>query len=519
MAVPEHPEAPEEVSQDEFDVDLTEDELQFLKDVPLPSDEQQKVIEAALKGNNVFLSGIPGSGKTFIVEFFKKSTKKKMFLTAISGSAASYLRGKTINSFAGIGLGEGSWDTIEEKILENETAVRNWKNCDILVIDEISMLKYKLLELLNEMAKRIRNSAAPFGGIQVIFIGDFLQLGPPTPKGKPIKYCFESPIWNLLNLKPFFLTDNHRQEDKEFAQKLLDIRHGIVDEEYLRSKGAPLIAKVPGIIPTTLFARNNEVSKFNTECLQKIKGYQYRFEAQDDTYCGDISLLKHNNFEKVLFLKENSQVILLKNMPSYNLVNGSRGIITKITQDIVEVKFQTSKTVPIRREESTVEDPLGVVLCKRTQFPLKLAYALSIHKSQGMSIDLLEIDLGSCFASGQGYTAITRARSPTGLRILNFNVYSFRFDPIVIEFQRKLEETIRKREEGEVSGKTISTTSLRSRKGNTTNSPVTPPHSETEPTPMKRRASDFKANNEIAEEDSDFPSIRKFIRNFYRKQS
>lgn len=424
--------------------------------------EQREVIDAVMGGSSIFLTGAGGTGKSFLLQTLYReytATGKTMAVTAMTGCAALLLQpipAKTLHSWAGIGLGNGPFSTLVDNIVKNGRKKKTWRETDCLVIDEVSMMTPALLETLERIGSIVRGGrrggkSGPFGGLQIVCIGDFYQL---PPVGTAISYVFESPMWNKVIQKSFELKTIHRQKDDVFQDILRQARIGelspeaqavLLERKTMSWKGQP-------IRPTLLFTRNVDVDEINQRHLEKLTGEMKTFEAETMTASGRLDkfigvtsgpsdeintlvskLDKDAPYSVVTHLKVGAQVMLLTNLDQERgLVNGSRGVIKGFTPDgFPLVKFLTTpEPIVIRHHTWTTERDIG-----RKQIPLRLAYALTIHKAQGMSLDSALIDVGpSTFEYGQAYVALSRVRSLDALYIYDFDPKSFRVHPAVKAF-------------------------------------------------------------------------------------
>lgn len=410
------------------------------------SDAQRRAFEAILCGKNILLTGPAGTGKSYLIKKISELYKKrdvKVGITSTTGASAVLVEGKTIHSWSGIGIC-GSNETALKRVMTYKAPQERIRSTNLLIIDEVSMLSGHLLDILDYVFKMIRNNQSPFGGIQVILCGDFYQL-------KPVKsdaYAFDSKNWDSLIQEVHELTYIFRQDNASFCKALNEIRIGEVSDETVALLSQCMGRKFEGDIkPTELYPLNEDVSHFNSDELWKL--------ASDDNPVRQIDALdqviqkpkpRYPNSEK--FLEEvkaklnkdcmaeeslqlliGAQVMLLKNLNvEAGLANGSRGVvigfgnqrepIVKFLNNIV-MNMQTH-TWTMRINETTK--------VKRTQYPLKLAFSISIHKSQGMSIDLVKADLGSkIFTDGQLYTALSRVRSLEGLSLIAID-----FDSVLV---------------------------------------------------------------------------------------
>lgn len=429
--------------------------------------EQEEALERILQGDNVFLTGPGGTGKSFlierIVETFEEK-KHKVAVTALTGCAALLLghQAKTIYSWAGIGLGRepaGKIATDIRKLPYKNKVLRRWLLTRTLIIDEVSMMTPALLELLDDVGQLVRRDPRPFGGIQVVLVGDFFQL-PPVMKqegeGKmETQFAFESPRWATLNLKNVILHKMIRQENAQFQEILNQARWGRLTKESFEVLDARQGQRWQNlkIKPTLLFSRRAEVEMINERNLAALQGPTQTFHAKTvfDTTCQkdytekspDVAraitkLDRDAPYKATLELKVGTQVMLVYNLDQeHGLVNGSRGVVEGFKDGLPLVLFKGhDEPISIGRQTWESEDLEGV---KRSQIPLILAYAVTIHKCQGATLDSALIDIGpSTFEVGQAYVALSRVKSLESLYIYDVDPLAFKAHPKVCRFYETL---------------------------------------------------------------------------------
>lgn len=402
------------------------------------SEEQKKVFNLVMAGNSVFFTGSAGTGKSFLLQRIIQSLKasrsrENVAVTATTGIAAVNIKGVTIHSFSGIG-GYGdtvSAEDIVKRILRQKTGkwFENWRSTNILIIDEISMLSGKMFDKLEYIARNVRKNKEFFGGLQIILTGDFFQL-PPV---KSSKFCFEAETWKYLP-NTISLNKIYRQSEPKLIKLLNEIRFGeISDQSWEVLKDLENEPNFPndGIKPTKLVATNNEKDEINAIELEKIKTKSYFFKAidwEDKNYRGRLEILvKDCLAPEILELKRGCQVMLIKNLTKEELVgklvNGSQGIVVDFNyKNKPIVKFTNGMQEVIEEVEWTDETPIyHTVRARRTQIPLVLSWAITIHKSQGQSIERLKVDLSKIFERGQTYVALSRACSLKYLQVVGFS--------------------------------------------------------------------------------------------------
>ncbi len=437
------------------------------KERELLSDEQKAVLNAVMDGKNIFFTGSAGVGKSFTMRVVIDDLKRKyhestVFVTASTGIAATHISGTTLHSFAGIGLGADSREQAVAKVKTNKTSRERWQMCRALVIDEISMISAGFFELLDAVGQNVRGNSRPFGGIQLVVAGDFLQL-PPVEQKAEETYVFESEAWRSAIDVSIELKHVFRQKNESFVQLLQSLRLGIVSDahdELLRSRMHAKLSNDNGILPTRLYTHRNSVERENEVQLNVLAGKAFIFVAKDsgEQYSKDM-LAKNCMAPATLKLKTGAQVMLLKNLNPPHLVNGSRGRVIGFERmtfaNLPEDEKKRSKAVFEEREYPRVRfdngqelvltpaawevERAGAVMATRAQVPLCLAWALSVHKCQGMTIDCVEVDIASSWDPGQAYVALSRCTSLDGLSLLGYKRDKIRAHQKVLEFYQSLQ--------------------------------------------------------------------------------
>ncbi|KAF1631942.1 ATP-dependent DNA helicase PIF1, partial [Eudyptes filholi] len=407
------------------------------------SAEQEAVLGAVRSGKSIFFTGCAGTGKSFLLKRIVGSLPpKSTYATASTGVAACHIGGTTLHAFAGIGSGKAPLEQCIQ-LAERPGVRQHWLACQHLIIDEISMVDGKFFDRLEAVARAVRKRDEPFGGIQLIICGDFLQLPPVCKANEETKFCFQAKSWRKCIHINMELTEVRRQTDKTFVSLLSAVRLGRCTEEVTRllTQTAANRSERDGILATRLCTHKDDVEITNERRLQQLSGEVHTFEALDS----DPMLVKLIDAQCPVGgrveLKLGAQVMLTRNLDvSQGLVNGARGVVVGFESEqkgLPKVRFLCGVTQVIKMEKWVFKGPSGVHL-SRQQLPLKLAWAISIHKSQGMSLDCVEISLSRVFESGQAYVALSRARSLAGLRVLDFDPKVVRADPSVLQFYRQL---------------------------------------------------------------------------------
>ena len=426
------------------------------------SPEQQTVFDAYLTGKNVFVTGPGGTGKSHLIRAIYKdavSMGKQIQVCALTGCAAILLNcnAKTVHSWAKIGLGAGPNEAILQKILRFKKT-KSWLSTNLLIVDEVSMMSLKIFELLDYLGQKIRKNTRPFGGIQVIFSGDFFQL-PPVPDREDAdtgKFCFESARWNATFDCQIELKTNFRQSDDSFARILNQIRVGKLYKsgyEMLKTRvGVDASGNI--VQPIKLFPRKYSVDTINHAEMSKIGDGEQVFNAvlvkdgvdprvSPEAIAEEEAYLRKNAlFEEEVRLKRGAQVMCIANvdMDVARICNGSVGVILDFvatpTGAFPLVKFNNGAERIMARHCWPSENIDGLSIA---QVPLILAWAVTIHKSQGATLDLMEIDVGGdVFEYGQTYVGLSRARSLEGLYIKSFVPEKIKVNPKVQAFYERM---------------------------------------------------------------------------------
>lgn len=398
---------------------------------------QEQALTVLKTGANVFLTGEPGAGKTYVINQYIKFAEAcglKVAVTASTGIAATHISGMTIHSWSGIGARDTLTSYDLDQITNTERIVKRMRNTHILVLDEISMLDGTLLDMVDLIAKTVRQSKEPFGGIQVVFVGDFFQLPPISRQGSMVRYSFESRAWE--NTRPLicYLSEQHRHADELLSGLLSAIRTNEVEEEHFTLLSEQNEIAYAEVEPTKLYTHNADVDSVNETHLKALSGHARRFSMSGKGQKNvQQTLMKSCLSPSVLELKEDAMVMCTKNNFEAGYVNGTLGRIRYFDADDGFPVIETANKSSIKITPSTwtvAEDKK--VLAEIEQVPLRLAWAITIHKSQGMSLDAAEMDLSRAFAFGQGYVALSRVRTLAGLKVLGMSPTALRVDPKIV---------------------------------------------------------------------------------------
>lgn len=477
---------------------------------------QVEALEILKTGSNVFLTGVPGSGKTYVINQYVAWLKDKGIypaLTASTGIAATHINGSTIHSFSGIGIEKEIDSYGLDKIMEREKLVKRIQKTNVLIIDEISMLDASALDNVDKVLREVKDKVKPFGGMQIIFVGDFFQLPPVVREGEIKKYAFMAESWK--NAKPLicYLEEQYRQTDETFTKLLMAIRENNIDEmhieilEELKKKTAKRLGfklevkqeeelfeepsvsieddllnddevekievDTEGNVTVTeaidlqanarrnfkntptfgqekfdydmleLHSHNKNVDEINESKLAKLPGKEFKFTMQREGNSTLVEgLIKTCLSPEVLRLKIGAKVIFTKNDPMGTFVNGTMGRVVELESFYINVRTNEGKLISVKETDWKIEDN-GKVRAKITQFPLRLAWAITVHKSQGMSLDEAVISLGDTFEFGQGYVALSRLRNLEGLFLKSYNAKSLQVNGVISEYDEKIRKDSR----------------------------------------------------------------------------
>lgn len=400
--------------------------------------KQATALEILKTGANVFLTGEPGAGKTYVInQYIKWLNENGIYpaVTASTGIAATHIDGMTIHSWSGIGIHRDLTDTQIEQIMDKPWVYNKIKQTKVLIIDEISMLDATTIDDVERVISKIRCEVfeeKPWGGMQVIFVGDFFQLPPVVEARKEVKFAFQSKAWGDALPVFCYLNEQHRQEDPEFLDMLTRMRQGTIEKSHV----AKLLStrKPSSTITTRLYTHNAAVDSINTEELRKLPGETrvWGMESSGNDYL--VSVLKKSCLSpEVLKLKVGALVMFTRNNFDEGYVNGTLGTVADYSSDgfpIIEVKG--GRRITARYADWQIKEG-NMVKAMISQVPLRLAWAITVHKSQGMSLDKAVIDLSKAFEYGQGYVALSRVRSLDGLSLEGINEKALEMHPVIVE--------------------------------------------------------------------------------------
>lgn len=402
--------------------------------------DQDTALKALQGGGNVFLTGAAGSGKSFLLRHYLKDKDPKQHpVLATTGSAAILVGGRTFHSYFGLGILEGGVKSTVERAAKNRRLTKRLRESEAVVVDEISMLGASTICAAEQIARQARGNTRPWGGLRIIAVGDFCQLPPVNPFKTEKEWAFLDQTWARSEFTPAILRQIVRTSDKEFLRILNFVRYGHVNDDVTRFLNQRCVKVPKNFEGTRLFARRDDVERHNLERLEKLKTPLHTFET---VYRGNAKLIedfkKHAPIPETISLREGALVMLRQNDPKNKWVNGSLGHLLEITPLRLAIRLLNGREVLVDRNDFTMLDADGNPAVTASNFPVTLAYALTIHKAQGTTLDQMTVDLRRLWEPGQAYVALSRARSSESIWIEGWNPSSIFLDPAVLAFHRSL---------------------------------------------------------------------------------
>ena len=408
---------------------------------------QTTALNILKSGKNVFITGSAGTGKTYLLKQYIRYLKERRVyptIVAPTGIAASHLGGQTIHSFFALGIRESIDESYVEFMMEKKYLKSRFAKLRVLIIDEVSMVSPELFTSMDLVLRGFKGVDAPFGGVQVVLSGDFFQLPPVSKEPKEKRFAWQSPSWRALDLQTCYLQEKFRQDDSRLIDVLDDIRSGNISEATNKALEERMNVSLPeGTKVTQLYTHNADVERINLAELNKLEGKEklYVYEAKGSAKNIE-KIFKSSLVLEELRLKKGALVIFIKNSPDGEYVNGTTGVVQSFSPiDNMPIVITTEgRKVKLELEDWSLENDSGKVVATVSQVPLRLAWAITIHKSQGMTLDAAQIDLSKTFEVGQGYVALSRIKSIDGLSLLGINPMALRVDPLILHIDERIKQ-------------------------------------------------------------------------------
>lgn len=405
---------------------------------------QKDALDILKMGYNCYITGAAGSGKTHLLNEYIKFLKNKgvnVGITASTGIAATHMGGMTIHSWSGLGVKDELTEYDLEDLESKKYLYDRFKNTDVLIIDEISMLHHFRLDLVERIARHLKRNQLPFGGMQIVLCGDFFQLPPVSRVGeRESHFSYKSETWRKLNLKICYLEEQYRHKDENFIKILNGIRNNKLSEDsvYCLNQRGNACLKLNSE-PTKLHTHNINVDTINDGELNKLSGQMSTYIMEEKGRKSLIETLKKSCLApEILRLKKGARVMFVKNNFEEGYANGTLGKVIDCTHT-PKIMLSSGKIISPEKVSWVVEDE-GKLKATITQYPLRLAWAITVHKSQGMSLDAVEVDLSKSFERGMGYVALSRVKSLEGLKLVGLNKNALEVREDVREYDEQLKE-------------------------------------------------------------------------------
>ncbi|WP_415406050.1 helix-turn-helix domain-containing protein [Sulfurovum sp. CS9] len=413
--------------------------------------KQKTALDILKSGKNVFITGSAGTGKTYLLNLYTQYLKERRVyptIVAPTGIAASHLGGQTIHSFFSLGIRDSIDEGYVDFLLDKKYLKTRFSKLKLLIIDEVSMISPEIFSSMDLILRGFKGTDAPFGGVQVVISGDFFQLPPVSKVSKEKRFAWQSPAWKALDLQTCYLQEKFRQDDDRLIQVLDDIRSGEISgssENILSERHEKELTS--HFNPTKLYTHNVDVDRINLDELDKLEGEPKLFIYESKGSQKNIEkIFKSSLVLEELALKKGAVVIFIKNNPEAGYVNGTTGTVLSFSpiDNMPIVRTTEGKKIKLDLEDWSLENDSGKVMATVSQVPLRLAWAITIHKSQGMTLDAAEIDLSKTFETGQGYVALSRIKNIEGLRLMGLNTMALRVDPLILHIDDRIKMASKK---------------------------------------------------------------------------
>ena len=409
---------------------------------------QTKALDILQRQGNVFLTGAAGTGKSFLLERYLAGKSVDQFpVVASTGAAAVIVGGRTFHSFFGLGILEGGPEAAIQRALRSGRVMSRLLRASCVVIDEVSMLSGTTLKAAETVARNARRSAEPWGGLRIIAVGDFAQLPPITPAASGKDWAFLHPVWQESDFQPALLSTVMRTQDLSFLKILNFVREGIVNDEVHAFLDARIASSSEQMEATRLYPHRAKAEDYNLRRLEALRNPLHSFPTQ---FAGEEKFFeaarKSVPIPDILLLKEGALVMMRKNDVSglQRFVNGSLGHVHRITEELLEITLLNDERIDVGKDKFSYLNGDGDEVVAAWNFPVTLAWATTIHKAQGASLDRMIVDLSALWEPGQAYVALSRVRSGAGLMLERWSADSIRAEPLVTAFYDRLSDQAEK---------------------------------------------------------------------------
>jgi len=409
--------------------------------------KQKTALEILKAGKNVFLTGSAGTGKTYLLNKYIKyldNRKIKPVVLAPTGIAASHINGMTIHSFFGLGVKEKVNDGYINFLIQQKFIQNRLSRLKVLIIDEVSMISPDLFETIDRILRKFTGSSEPFGGVQIVLSGDFFQLPPISKSLREERFIWQTALWGQSELKVCYLTDKYRQDDQKLIQILDEIRGGHVSEDSMNVFRSCYKREFKdGFEITRLYTHNADVDSINEQELGLLEGEEVVYDSENGgAKKHQERIFKTSLVSPELKVKIGALVIFVKNNYEKGFINGTLGKVVDFDYNTGApvVELFSGRKIVAHKMQWEVENDKGRIQATVKQVPLRLAWALTVHKSQGMTLDAAEIDLSKTFEVGQGYVALSRVKSIEGLRLMGLNDVALMVDQAVLGNDGNIQE-------------------------------------------------------------------------------
>jgi ATP-dependent DNA helicase PIF1 len=403
--------------------------------------DQRMALSHLASDSNVFITGGAGTGKSFLLrKFLQRADSDRLPVLASTGAAAVLIGGRTFHSFFGLGILEGGFEATVERALKDRRVVRRLKKMQGFVLDEVSMIPGVAFAAAERIASLARDDKRPWGALKVIAVGDFAQLPPVSRERGPRDWAFLNPAWTHTEFRSVQLSEMMRSKgDPAYNDCLNDVRQGIVSDRVRELLDWRAKHPEDDFDGSVLYAKKVDVDRINLHKLAELPGEARVFETE---YSGDERFRKaianHAPVPAKLELKKGALVMIRQNDPKGRWVNGSLGHVASLSDSDLEIHLLNGNMADIERTRFSLLDAEGKETASARNFPVNLAYAMTIHKSQGATLDRMIVSLRQLWEPGQAYVALSRVRSSEGLLVDGWDASSIFADSQVRRFHEQI---------------------------------------------------------------------------------